>query len=359
MQAYALRNVLETMGHQVCVIQKMYPYTKRQKILFFLSKIKRKISTREYVKFTINGDYNYRSQNVRVFHSKYLNFTDKVHTSKQLSNYINNNLDAVVVGSDQIWRPKYVSCIYDFYLNGVNDSIKKIAYAASFGVKFWEYTNEQTHRCAELIRKFSYVSVREQSGVKLIHENLGKDVCVDWVLDPTLLLTMADYSGLINDRPANAYRQLFTYILDETTFKLKVVEDIKNALNLSLNRFNTKAENGTGASLKERVAPEVEEWLNGFRNAEFVITDSFHGTVFSLIFNKPFVVLVNKERGAERFESILNKLGLADRMISDLHQFDMKLCSKHIDWVNINQNIARERGEIINTLKNKLDSIKI
>src|SRR5690606_16962357 len=106
--------------------------------------------------------------------------------------------------------------------------------------------------------------------------------------------------------------------------------------------------------LEELIMPPLEGWLQGFSDAGFVITDSFHGTVFSIINKKPFIALVNAERGASRFESILSKLGLEERMIYDVNSFDMNLLNKNIDYEAVHQKLGILREESLNFLKNNL-----
>src|SRR5690606_30541311 len=130
---------------------------------------------------------------------------------------------AVVVGSDQVWRPRYSPNIYNFFLDFLknNSTIKKVAYAASFGTEDWEYTEEQTREARELIKHFNAVSVRESSGVLLCDKYLNRKDAVH-VLDPTLLLKAEDYNQLINKTKKEI--GLFTYVLDETKEKLDFIK---------------------------------------------------------------------------------------------------------------------------------------
>src|SRR5690606_22144408 len=209
--------------------------------------------------------------------------------------------NAVIVGSDQTWRPKYSPDIYNFYLDFLenNNEIKKLAYASSFGTAAWEYTEEQTQRVSELAKQFHAISVSEAGGVDLCREKLGIEAV--HLLDPTLLLTAEDYSELINQPKTN--KELFTYVLDESKEKQDFIQFIGKELKLKQHtnqaqKFDAKVKR----PLEELIMPPLEGWLQGFRDAEFVITDSFHGTVFSIINKKPFITLVNVKRGASRFE---------------------------------------------------------
>lgn len=121
-------------------------------------------------------------------------------TSSLRKYFKKNRYDAVIVGSDQTWRPKYSPNIYDFYLDFISKDkrIKRIAYASSFGVDDWEYSAEETKKCAKLSKLFDGISVREQSGIDLCKDHLGVDS--ELALDPTLLLNKDDYVTLIGDR---------------------------------------------------------------------------------------------------------------------------------------------------------------
>lgn len=239
-----------------------------------------------------------------------------------------SDFDAIVVGSDQIWRPKYFSQIEHAYLDFTEGwNIKRVAYATSFGTDEWEYNKRQTKTCSQLIKKFDVVSVREKSGVDLCRDHLT--VKAVHVLDPTMLLDDNDYIKLFKEaNTPKSKGNLLCYILDETLEKTELIERIAKERRLTPFRVNSKVENHN-APLAERVQPSVEQWLRGFYDAEYVITDSFHACVFSILFNKPFTVIGNDARGMSRFDSLLNSFGLKERMITDSFGFDGDV---NIDW---------------------------
>ncbi len=221
--------------------------------------------------------------------------------TKPFSRYSNkiicqNKIDAIVVGSDQVWRPLYNYNIKDMFLDFCKKkkNLKRIAYAASFGVDNWEYSPKQTRKCSALAKKFDAISVREESGEKLCKEHLGVDAT--WVLDPTLLLTKEDYLPICEDVPVCNEKYLAVYVLDENEEVKAIYEKEANAQGLIIKKFH--------ADSKSTLT--VPEWLAMFRDASYVVTDSFHGTVFSIIFGKEFKCIYNRERGAARFESLLN-----------------------------------------------------
>jgi hypothetical protein len=246
--------------------------------------------------------------------------------------------NAIITGSDQVWRPKYNEYIEDMYLKFVPDDICKVAYAASFGVDSWEYNPKQTKSCAKLAQRFNAISVREISGVQLCKENLGVDA--ECVLDPTILAGAQAYKPLIRKNQDGDY--LFAYILDITDDKRASVETI--AKSRGLKTIIRSA--GRSADLSP------EEWLSMIAHASMVITDSFHGTVFSILFHREFLSIVNKSRGGTRFASLLVPLGLESRM-GDMAQLRFTQQSV-IDWKQVDNNLAIQREKSMNYLTKAL-----
>lgn len=234
-----------------------------------------------------------RSEWMRAFVASYIKKTSQ-WKRLTINKFRQKDYDVVVVGSDQVWRPKFVYSIYDYFLLFLkNENVTRIAYAVSFGTDEWEYTLKQTKVCSELARKFKAISVREQSGVNLCKEYLGVDA--SWVLDPTLLLTKEDYMPICEEVPVCAEKYLAAYVLDENENVTTAYEKEAAARGLVVKKFYADSKS----------ALTVPEWLAMFRDASYVVTDSFHGTVFSIIFGKEFKCVYNEFRGSARFESLL------------------------------------------------------
>lgn len=342
LQAYALQTVLERMGHEVVVIDKPYGwilplwkrpliYTKRIIQKFLLGKKDITILAERIQK----QNYPVISQYTQPFIDKYIH-RKVVNSPEEIQE---SDFDAIVVGSDQIWRPRYYSHIENAYLAFAKHwNIKRIAYAASFGTDDWEYTPEQTKICGDLLKLFDTVSVRESSAVGLCKEHFGVEA--QHVLDPTMLLDKEDYICLIEAAGTPKSKgTLLNYILDETPEKHELIEWIAKEKGLAPFRVNSKVEDPT-APLEERIQPPVEQWLRGFYDADFVITDSFHACAFSILFNKPFVVIGNKERGMARFESLLSMFGLEDRLISSVEDYN------HIGDMVFDQTKLKEKRKL-------------
>jgi hypothetical protein len=355
-QNYALQKVLSKMGHQTVTINRKSGDS-RPKIKILVSLFKALFL--KYIleqKKPTHLDYNKIAAHNYIFLSKYINLSPVIESTSILAEYFNTeNFNAVVVGSDQVWRPVYSPNIFNYFLDFLQNrpSIKKVAYAASFGTEEWEYTTEQSNVCSKLIQQFDGVAVREVSGIKLCSENLNRNDAVS-VLDPTLLLNAEDYSFLIGQPKKKI--GLFTYVLDVSVEKNKFISNCSVDLNLEIhtNQAKYKITSSEGKKMEDYVIPPIEGWLQGFRDAEFVITDSFHGTVFSILNQKPFFAIINKGRGASRFESLLSQLGLGDRLIYDVNNVDISQVNKSIDYLKVNQKLELMRKESFYFLKNNL-----
>ena len=345
LQNFALQQVLIKLGHIPITLEKD-PVLRISKLKLFFNFPKRLftkyiLKKRKYILYEKHHN-NYIKQIsslLKPFISKYIN--RKFVKSLDTIDY--NRYDAFIVGSDQIWRPLYNwGMLYNMFLLFIpkDTKIKRIAYAASFGATEWEYNEEQTKNCTELINRFDAVSTREIDGVNLCSKYLGYSNAVS-VLDPTLLLKKEDYLILCKDIPIYDENLLFAYILDTNSETISKLNDIANANGLTLKLVS--AHNDCTLSM--------EEWLAMFRDAKMVITDSFHGTVFSIIFNKEFYSIANKSRGGSRFISLLSQLSLIDRLFKSVSDITI---NNDIDWNIIDNKISQLQDFSINFLKTNL-----
>lgn len=294
LQNYALQLTLKKLGAKPYTVDWMPP--KSPLYLFFLSWCKtimlRMIGVkRPFAK--ISKEQICRRDCFDEFVQKYI---IKTENNTLITPSITKNADVVIVGSDQVWRPKYNHrSLANMFLAFCKKQkrIKRIAYAASFGVDEWEYTHKQTCECSKLAKKFNAISVREWSGVRFCKECLGVDAT--WVLDPTLLLKKEDYLPICKMVPVNNEKYLAVYVLDEREDVSSICECEAKNRGLVIKKFSA----GSDAKLS------VPEWLAMFRDASYIVTDSFHGTVFSIIFGKEFKCVYNDARGTARFESLL------------------------------------------------------
>ncbi len=245
------------------------------------------------------------------------------------------------------------------FLDFVQDKqVKRIAYAASFGTDEWEFSPEMTSICASLVQKFDFVSVREDSGVRLCKEHLGVNAV--HALDPTLLLTRDDYIHLIEaEKEPKSNGNLFNYILDPDTSKTDFINRVSEEMGLQPFQVLPKyqAETRTKEDVKKRIKdcvfPGVSTWLRAFMDAKMTIVDSFHGMVFSIIFNRPFWVLGNVNRGMSRFTSLLKLFHLEDRLL-DANQLQEVNINRPIDWVSVNAILQKKRNECMHLLSKEI-----
>lgn len=357
LQAYALQTVLKRMGHDAVVIDKSreikLPILSFSRYFLYFKLLAHKVlvdrNTTIFWDRKHNREYKVMSTYTLPFIQQYIK---RFIAARDYSNIKQGDFDAFVVGSDQVWRPKYFgqNIISNAFLSFAKDwNVKRISYAASFGTEGWEYTEAQTLECKEWIKKFDAVSVRESSAVKLCKEHLNVDAL--HVLDPTMLLSATDYIQLFKEaNTPQSPGSLMCYILDETDDKQKVVSNVEETLNLTAFSVNSKYEVRT-APLEERIQPPVEAWLRGFNDAKFVVTDSFHACVFSILFEKPFIVYGNKDRGMARFHSLLSIFGLENRLVTSSAEAQ-KVISVPIDWSLVNAKKKEWQERSYNFLKN-------
>ena len=342
LQAYALQRVLQDMGNDVVLLDsypqcpQMKPFPLQQ--FAYIKRILRKIITPH----AANSIFYEKEQIIRYFKKEHVRQFYRQHvchipfgTGVKLQS---TDFDALIVGSDQAWRSIYGGGrIYDRYLYFAKDwqNIKRIVYAASFGTDEWEYTDEQTTECRRLAQLFDAISVREESGILLCRKYLGVDA--SWVLDPTMLVDVRHYMEHIEKAVTNYPSSMcFGYILDASEEKEAILSNIATAQGLQLASFQNVDDPDNSN------APTVEAWLKAFHDAEFVFTDSFHGCVFSILFNKPFVVYGNQKRGMTRFHSLLAQFGLEDRMVTNSSEATRIACMS-IDWDRVNARLDELR----------------
>ena len=341
LQAYALQTALGRLGHDAAVIdirQKPLRLPLWRMPVKYGRRILRNLAGHPYP-ILFERKYNRERLAVRRYTDKFIARHIHLRSYDGYEDIAPSDFDAIVVGSDQVWRRNYFPDIRTAYLGFAEGwELRRMAYAASFGTDVWEYSKSETADCARLLHGFSAVSVREAAGVDLCRRHLGVEA--QHVLDPTMLLKPADYERLLDGaRTQPSGGSLMVYMLDDSQAKADVVAAVAAAGGLLPFRINSRVED-INAPLEERIQPPVEQWLRGFVDAGFVVTDSFHACVFSILFNKPFIAVGNKSRGLSRFTSLLGMFGLGDRLICGAAGQDAELLlSKEIDWKDVNSRL--------------------
>ena len=321
LQAYAIQYFLQSKGYESEIIDLHRPDR-------FLSRmhhwVERNIFHRNFTQFA---------------HQKMLR-TSPITTQEALKQ-VAARYFAIVVGSDQVWRFSMVHGLErNYFLDFAPNTCRRIAYAASFGLSDLELCNESLYDDIKaLVLQFDAISVRESDGVDICERHWR--VKAIQVLDPTLLIGKNIFKKLA-DTAKPSKGDLFYYFLGKRDEE--VLQLCSLAQKIGKKAFTVNA----GRSLRIfkftfAFYPGIEQWIRAFDDAEVIITDSFHGVCFSLLFNKPFYVIGNKLGGVSRINSILHLFGLNNRFINSLDGFKTfeQLANRNIDYTKINNRLAQ------------------
>ena len=329
LQHWAVQQVLKRMGHEPITIDAYQRYSLSH-FAFNRTRALLKRLAGKKIKLPKRYKGSLRSQLLGQFVEQHIDKTQVMwHYKPEVVNQY--GLEALVVGSDQVWRATYNGDhLEDMFLRFAEGlPLKRVAYAASFGTNEWEYTAEQSAACAALAQQMNAVSVREADGVDLCREHLG--VKAQCVLDPTLLLDAERYKTIIDDSWDGGEPYLAVYCLDITPEKEAFFNQLASERGLVVRYF--------AAGWKAKLS--VQQWLAMLSKAAIVVTDSFHGTVFSILFGRDFYTMGNPERGNSRISSLLHSLGLEKRFIN---ASSLNLPpSDDIDWQSVQSLLEQQR----------------
>lgn len=364
LQAYALQTVLRRMGYEAVTLDVEEQYHPRYTPLarLFLRFIKRLLLTilrRPHLAINYELQHFRKQMEIETATAqKTMEFAKRNICQAHYNRFRDIPQDeygAFVVGSDQVWRPEFMGIgkKTQFFLAFAKrwKGIHRVAYAASFGRSEWLYSKRLNRKCARLAKLFDGVTVREDDAVGLCRTYLGVEAT--HVLDPTMLLEETNYSQFISDRPKKK-DILLCYILDKTPEKEVFISRVAQERHLI--PMCVGSDSGNDAiPLSQRIQNPVEDFLQGFRDASFVITDSFHGTAFSIIFHKPFVSIGNEKRGISRFVSLLKIFGLESCLIDDKCQCNPSEI-QNIEWLKIEQIHRQWKDKSMTTLFKVLDN---
>ena len=275
---------------------------------------------------------------------------------------LNKHCDTFLVGSDQLFNYEIYKLIDGFIkLDWVEDSHKKLSYAASFGQDKLLGPLEERERLSASLKKFDMFSVREKSGIDLCRQ-LGKNAT--HVLDPVFLCNVKHYKRLgdkatqLADRPS---QYVFNYILDPSASKEKIIYNYEFLFGLPSvsvsDRWRDKSNVESLWNKNTIIGLTNEQWVSCFEKADLIITDSYHGMCFAIIFNKPFVAIINKNRGAARFYSLSKLLNLAKYHIQ-VDELEIIDCSK-LDYSEINYILSCEKNRSLKWLSDALRAPKV
>lgn len=359
LQAYALKNCLQGIGHEVTVLDledKMpspegfkCPFVYARRMIFRL--LKGGDAPEVFREKRFRKELPIVGVNTAVFVDNYIN----PRIIRSFRRIKEGEYDAFVVGSDQVWRPRYFPGVENAFLAFTkNWDVRRISYAASFGTDDLEYGSELLHKCTALLGGFNAVSVREESGVRMCSEWFECDSALQ-VLDPVMLLEAEQYRKIASEAAGHPSEgKIVTYILDKTSQKQTVVDFISKVSEMQVHDVSVNPYD-RNIPLEHRIVPALEEWLAGFADAEFVVTDSFHGCVLAILLHKRFIALANPNRGMSRMQSLVDMFGLDLRLVHGIDpEDDGEFFLSIPDWAQIDAVLDERRAECLEFLNSNL-----
>lgn len=343
LQAYALQTKLSNLDYDNVIINYINPdITNRYMpidITNFLTLVK------SFVKIFIKPQRVIRYYIFQEQISKYMVLTDKIKLKNDVINEF-KKFDVLITGSDQVWNSDITNGLSDIYTLNINDrNIKKISYAASVGNKISE---NQGYLFEKKLLNLNHISVREKT-TKQELKKIIKDKDIFEVIDPTLLLRRAEWDSIISNINRNNFdnKYIFIYELTPNDEFEKIVNTIQSKTGLPIYCLSTNRKAYKNCKYKDLSTPF--EFVNYIKNAEYIVTTSFHATVFSIIFNKKFWVVPHKTTGS-RVTDLLKKLDISNRAVNSLEDFKKLDFDEDIDYKNANKILEKEREKSINWL---------
>lgn len=343
LQAYALQQYLIKIGHDVQIIN-----YRPERFSIEFSSIFKTVNLNQLK----NNIKTYRKEKkIKKFRAKYLNETKKYKSEKELQQNP-PDLDVYIAGSDQIWNSYFTlkgenKPTFAYYLNFGKKDVIRVGYAVSFGSN--EYPQETIDLVKNYIAKFNAIGVRERSGIEIL-KRIGYQGVNTIVLDPTLLLNANEYQfDINNENTSSKCNKAFFYILRDEKKNVDRLINYMKSHDYKISYCNSNND------------LYVEEWINNFKNSDFIVTNSFHGVAFSLIYHKPFISIESEGKGAgmnDRFYTLLSLLNLDYRIIklkSSSVEID-NIRDKVIDWREIDRKLKLLRAhslDYINSILNK------
>jgi putative murB family protein len=350
LQNYALQYILHSLCHEAITINWGISESWSKWLIKFLIAKSRGLETPKSPSSTCRRDKYFRD-----FYKSYIERTKPMGTLN-IDRILKKSYDAYIVGSDQVWRKDYNPNIEHMFLDFVPDEAIKIAYAASIGIDVWDYSEDLTKSCISLVNRFKAISVREETAIQLLRDNLNAKS--ELVLDPTLLMSLKDYELNLKLKPQNETNCIAVYILDMTKEKEFLLKEISELCKCEIDIIGNPEFYGNFEKRASLQYPSPQDWLCSIRDAKYVITDSFHGTAFSINFHRKFITLGNLERGNTRFDSLLNVFGLENRLVNigEKSSDIFSIMSQEIDWNSIDSIRSKLIEKSINFLKNNLNA---
>ena len=355
LQSIATQTVLEHLGYEC----KMIDYQRKDErgIRMVLNQVSRKKDFSSPLKklFYIIIRYpveKYAQCRFDRMRNRYLKMTKRCTTPEDLSQLKAN---AFMTGSDQVWGP-VITGMYDaaYFLQFATGGAKRLSYAASFGKTNFDAATTRVYQ--QMLASYDKITVREDSAVQML-ESWGAKNCYGQVLDPTLLLSADEWIDLLVYEEMQIKYASQKYILvyqihndrQLSSYALRLAAHTGLKL-LRVNPFMHQVHRGG----KFVLCPDVTEFLSLIKNATYIVTDSFHGTCFSLTFEKQFIEVLPNNTTGTRNQSILALTGLSNRIVYDFDDFS--IINRMINYQPVREILAKERGRSVKMLKCLLNS---
>lgn len=321
LQAFALLSAIKSMGHDAFIIDR-HPDCNS-----FLHRMEYRYSP--FIKVAWFKFDRFAKERLQPKTKKYM-------SAKSLQAFDKEGFDAVIVGSDQVWRFRIAGLNY--FLDFVKEpKTKKFAYAASFGKAKWEETDyaKDTEQVAELLRAFNAISVREEEGVAICNNTFHVDA--QCVVDPTLLFDRSFYENkLLAKEDKRSNKNLISYLLGDN-------KPQNRSACTQLAKQNNLVYKDLLTARSAFVHLSVECWLNEIRNAKYVVTNSFHGMIFAILFGKQFLVVKSDAGGNSRIHSLTSKLGLQERYVDSIQEVTIARLAQPIDYEGVYERLNELR----------------
>jgi len=345
LQVYALQESIKNLGGNCTVLD--YRNDVLEKI-HSESKIGDCKTIKDFRRFIfLSRNNNLKNKAFRSFCENNLNLSKPYFTIDELQKD-EYKYDKFITGSDQVWNGSISKMDPAYFLNFVNDIEKKNSYAASFG--FEVIQDEQINDYFNLLKEYNSMSVREIQGAKIIKELLGKDIEI--VLDPTLLLSKEQWLEIAEEYLSNE-NYILIYGFGGAKHKMQFAKNLSKKTGCKIVHIANPYFNKLGIQYEKALGPK--EFLGIFKNAEYIVTNSFHGTAFAINFNKEFFVELLPEalNVNSRLTNILDLFRLKNRLI---FSEDVSLSDEVIDYACVNKILDRERKNSLKFLREVVNS---
>lgn len=311
LQAFALQTYLERMGHEVCIIDYKPPYQiPRRQRLFPLDRSVNVLALMKMI-YHLPRRISHigRNRKFREFTDKYLHLTDEYNTKEQVYS-AHLDADVFICGSDQIWNSMYPTG-WDsvFYLDFVTNGARKVAYAPSISIT--QMQEWQINVYKRYLPSFDFVSIREKSSIPFLNEIGRNDV--EYVCDPVMLFPPSVWDNLLPCPRLVKEPYLLLYDFDGSKENASIAKEISKAEGLRIINISIDTLSGVGTKIKD-IGPI--EFVSFIRHASFVVSSSFHGTIFSLLYHKRFCVVRRQLEINLRMQDLLDTYNLTDRFVS-------------------------------------------